>query len=119
MDQARDTIRKAIEISNKKRKRINFSEYFWGSDVNDYTDEEIHAELCYAENHIMYGFLTFAQDQSIFALIKAAYRIKIGNDTYKWVITCWKRDSMLTDWFPPQFMPTNPNQKEGLEKRIP
>ena len=83
MDQARDTIRKAIDISNRKRKRINLSEYFWGSDVNDYTDEEIHAELCYAENHIMYGFLTFAQDQSIFALIKAAYRIKVGNDTYK------------------------------------
>jgi len=82
MDLARDTIRKAIEISNKKRRRINLSEYFWGSDVNDYTEEEIHAELCYAENHIMYGFLTFAQDQSIFALIKAAYRIKVGNDTY-------------------------------------
>ena len=31
----------------------------------------------------MLGFLTFAQDQSIFTLIKAAYRIKVGNDTYR------------------------------------
>ena len=95
MDHARDVIRRAIDISHKKRKKIHLSEYFWGSDVNDYTEEEIHAELCYAENHIMYGFLTFAQDQSIFALIKAGYRIKVGNDTYN---TCQQILNRRKDW---------------------
>ncbi|KAI1291920.1 Tetratricopeptide repeat protein 39B [Halotydeus destructor] len=100
MDEARDCIKNAIDVSAKNRKKSqNITEFFWGYDANDYSDVEIHAELCYAENHIMSGFLTFAQDQSIFALIKAAYRIKTGNDTYR---TCQYILNNRKEWSNPQ-----------------
>ena len=37
MNTASETIKKAIEISNRKRRKNNFSDFFWGSNVNDYT----------------------------------------------------------------------------------
>ena len=45
MDEARDTIRLAIEISNQKRKSVKLSEFFWGQNVEDWTEEQIHGKL--------------------------------------------------------------------------
>lgn len=47
MDAARDTIKAAIEISNQKRKSVKLSEFFWGQNVEDWTEEQIHGKFCY------------------------------------------------------------------------
>lgn len=44
MDEARDTIKSAIEIAHQKRKTVRLSEFFWGQSVDEWTEEQIHGE---------------------------------------------------------------------------
>lgn len=44
MDEARDVIKSAIEIANQKRKSVKLSEFFWGQNVDDWTEEQIHGK---------------------------------------------------------------------------
>jgi hypothetical protein len=83
MDDAKEAVKNAVNITRSKRRSTYISEYLWGAHADNYTNEEIHAELCYAEIHTLYGFLTLFTDPSVFNTIKAAYRIKVGNDTYR------------------------------------
>ena len=49
MDEARDTIRSAIEMAHQKRKTVRLSEFFWGQSVDDWTEEQIHGEYWFIQ----------------------------------------------------------------------
>lgn len=83
MEDAKEAVKNAVNICRSKRRTTYISEYLWGVHADNYSNEEIHAELCYAEIHTLYGFLTLFTDPTVFNTIKAAYRIKVGNDTYR------------------------------------
>uniref|UniRef100_A0A0N5C3S2 TPR_REGION domain-containing protein n=1 Tax=Strongyloides papillosus TaxID=174720 RepID=A0A0N5C3S2_STREA len=69
------------------------------------SDEEIHAELCYAEILMLKGILTFFVDESLTSFIKGALKINschtIFRNCYKIINTeGWKdRDQMIREQF--------------------
>lgn len=55
----------------------------WRPNYDTYSDEEIHAELVYAEALLMTALLTFLQDQNLLNLVRGAFRIRACYQSYK------------------------------------
>ncbi|GMS84540.1 hypothetical protein PENTCL1PPCAC_6715, partial [Pristionchus entomophagus] len=66
------------------------------------TDEELHAELCYAETLMFRSLLTFFQDESLTSFVRGALKIRTCHSIYK---SCYK----ILDW---------PEVWEHRDKRI-
>ncbi|GIX85644.1 tetratricopeptide repeat protein 39A [Caerostris extrusa] len=52
-------------------------------DYNLYTEEEVHAELCYAECLLLTAVLTFVEDQSLVNFVRGSLRIRTCYHSYK------------------------------------
>ncbi|CAH8536769.1 unnamed protein product [Schistosoma turkestanicum] len=52
-----------------------------------YTDEQAHAELCYAEGLLQLAFLSMLQDEKLASLIKCSLKIR---QCYKCYRLCWR-----------------------------
>jgi len=59
-----------------RRKQSWFTSWFWKTDPNDFTDEEIHAELGYAETTILMALLICITERTIVGLVKAGFKIQ-------------------------------------------
>ena len=59
-----------------RRKQSWFTSWFWKTDPNDYTDEEIHAELGYAETTILMALLICITERTIVGLVRAGFKIQ-------------------------------------------
>ncbi|OAF70233.1 TPR repeat protein 39B [Intoshia linei] len=69
-----EAVNKALEITTKMRpKKIS----------KIITEQEAHAELCYAELLMEQAFLSFMEDENLVAFVKGAYRIKKCIDAIK------------------------------------
>lgn len=59
-----------------RRKQSWFTSWFWKIDPNDYTDEEIHAELGYAETTILMALLICITERTIVGLVRAGFKMQ-------------------------------------------
>jgi tetratricopeptide (TPR) repeat protein len=100
VDEALESINNVYHQLSKERKGATLSSWILGPYVNDYTDEQVHAEVVYAEVSLAYCLLTFASDPTFFSVIRVALRIKRIHSIYKLVgeilkeKTNWKSEKM-------------------------
>lgn len=82
IQRAMEALQNCIDICYRKM-RSSVTRLVWRPNYNNYTDEEIHAELCYAEALLMTALLTFLEDQNLLNLVKGAFRIRNCYQSYK------------------------------------
>uniref|UniRef100_A0A674PRP9 Tetratricopeptide repeat domain 39A n=1 Tax=Takifugu rubripes TaxID=31033 RepID=A0A674PRP9_TAKRU len=69
------TMKEAQAICQRHRKKSSFSKNF--------TEEELHAEVCYAECLLQRAALTFLQDENMISFIKGGIKVRNSYQTYK------------------------------------
>ncbi|XP_006803394.2 tetratricopeptide repeat protein 39A [Neolamprologus brichardi] len=72
---AGNTMKEAQAICQRQRKKSSFSKNF--------TEEELHAEVCYAECLLQRAALTFLQDENMISFIKGGIKVRNSYQTYK------------------------------------
>lgn len=65
-----------------RRKQSWFTSWFWKPDPNDYTDEEIHAELGYAETTILMALLICISERTIIGLVRAGFKMQTSMGSF-------------------------------------
>nr|XP_002738146.1 PREDICTED: tetratricopeptide repeat protein 39B-like [Saccoglossus kowalevskii] len=82
IDAAVDALKRSVEVCNKQRKKQ--ARLKWNKvDYNTYTDEEVHAELCYAECLLQRALVTFIQDENLVNFVKGGLKIRACYNSYK------------------------------------
>lgn len=86
---AMKTLKLTVIACNKLRKRNTIGESL-GKMVkknyyDQYTDEEAHAELCYAECLLLNALLILVEDETLTSFIKAGIRVRSCYNTYKYL----------------------------------
>lgn len=80
-------IKNSIDVASRSRKKTSvvasMSKMMWKTNYNNYTDEEVHAELCYAESLLERAILSFIQDDNLINFIKGGLKIRNGYNSYK------------------------------------
>lgn len=85
----KDQVERALQSASHlfelcgRAKKQHYLGLIWRPNYNSYTDEEAHAELCYAESLLMVALLTFLENQSLLNLVKGAFRIRSCYQAYK------------------------------------
>nr|CDS33140.2 tetratricopeptide repeat protein 39B [Hymenolepis microstoma] len=94
LEEATKHIKYAVKACLKKRRKGKFADNFAKSTAKarntfyaSYTDEEAHAELCYAESLLQWVFLAVLQDEKLVTLIRSSIKLR---ECYKCYRTCWK-----------------------------
>ncbi|KAL5965505.1 Tetratricopeptide repeat protein 39B, partial [Taenia solium] len=94
LEEATNHIKYAVKACLKKRRKAKFADNFAKSTSKAkaafyaaYTDDEAHAELCYAESLLQWVFLAVLQDEKLVTLIKSSIKLR---ECYKCYKTCWK-----------------------------
>ncbi|XP_029950130.1 tetratricopeptide repeat protein 39B-like [Salarias fasciatus] len=86
IDTAMASLRESLQTCEKFRKKVGLMESianFWNRQSTDkLTEEEMHAELCYAEVLLQKASLTFL-DESIIGFIKGGMKIRNSYQIYK------------------------------------
>eukprot|EP00794_Sanderia_malayensis_P007728 gene7728-8567_t len=81
------SVKKALEVCSRYRRSHTFTEslYSWVGKpyFQDYTEVEVHAELCYAECLLERAILTFIQDENLISFIKGGLKIKHAYNLYR------------------------------------
>uniref|UniRef100_A0A3Q4MRF4 Tetratricopeptide repeat domain 39A n=1 Tax=Neolamprologus brichardi TaxID=32507 RepID=A0A3Q4MRF4_NEOBR len=87
---AGNTMKEAQAICQRQRKKSSFSKNFTEGRVClaitgtiDFTSEELHAEVCYAECLLQRAALTFLQDENMISFIKGGIKVRNSYQTYK------------------------------------
>jgi len=90
MEAASEIVKISIDKSNKYRRKNTLSESFGRmlkkTDYNVYTEEQIHAELCYAESLLLKAVLTFTEDENLVSFVRGGLKIRSCYQSYK---ECW------------------------------
>ncbi|XP_072032025.1 tetratricopeptide repeat protein 39B-like isoform X2 [Amphiura filiformis] len=80
-------VKNSIDVANKFRKRggmVNsMSKMVRRPNYDNYTDDEVHSELCYAESLLERAILTFIQDDNLISFLKGGMKIRSGYQSYK------------------------------------
>jgi hypothetical protein len=85
----KDQVERALQSASNlfelcgRAKKQHYLGLIWRPNYNSYTDQEAHAELCYAESLLMVALLTFLENQSLLNLVKGAFRIRSCYQAYK------------------------------------
>ncbi|RWS25081.1 tetratricopeptide repeat protein 39B-like protein [Leptotrombidium deliense] len=78
------SLKNLADVCNEKRKTSNtVTRVVWRPNYNNYSDDEVHAELCFAETQLEIALLTFLEDQNLINLVKGAFRIRACFQSYK------------------------------------
>ncbi|KAK3698174.1 hypothetical protein QZH41_019271, partial [Actinostola sp. cb2023] len=87
IEQACESIQIALEVCDRQRHKHSWSEslssWIWNPSYDKITEEERHAELCYAECLLQRALLTFIQDENLISFIRGALKIKACYHSYK------------------------------------
>ncbi|XP_070195662.1 tetratricopeptide repeat protein 39B-like isoform X2 [Littorina saxatilis] len=87
IEQAIAAMKQSMIVSNKLRKSTSlmgsFSNMTSGVNYDDYTEEEVHAELIYAESLLIRALLTFIQDENLISFVKGGLKIRECYKIYK------------------------------------
>ncbi|KAL1022435.1 hypothetical protein UPYG_G00027580 [Umbra pygmaea] len=73
---AGNTMKEAQAVCQRFRKKSTFSN-------RNFTEEELHAEVCYAECLLQRAALTFLQDENMISFIKGGIKVRNSYQTYK------------------------------------
>ncbi|KAK4468056.1 hypothetical protein MN116_008231 [Schistosoma mekongi] len=94
LELAKEQLKTTLKACQTNRRKIAISEAFTKQiDKNHntiytlYTDEQAHAELCYAEGLLQLAFLSMLQDEKLTSLIKCSLKIR---QCYKCYRICWR-----------------------------
>ncbi|TNM85862.1 hypothetical protein fugu_008133 [Takifugu bimaculatus] len=86
MDAAMTSLRESLQTCQRFRKKSGFMEtiasFWYGQPAENSTEEEMHAELCYAEVLLQKAALTFL-DESLISFIKGGMKIRHSYQIYK------------------------------------
>lgn len=61
----------------------SYTSFLFAPNYESYTEEECHAELCYAKSLLLWGLVTVLEDQSIYGFINGALKIRASHQSYK------------------------------------
>ncbi|XP_039107170.1 tetratricopeptide repeat protein 39B-like [Hyaena hyaena] len=80
------TAKEALKTCNNFRRKfrmMNFSHLVKKQGIKAIKEEELHAEVCYAECLILKSTVTFIQDESMLGFLKSAINIGLSYQIYK------------------------------------
>ncbi|XP_075038163.1 tetratricopeptide repeat protein 39A isoform X2 [Mixophyes fleayi] len=84
---AGNTMKDAQSVCQRFRKRSTVADSFnnlvHGQSLDQFTEDEIHAEVCYAECLLQRAALTFLQDENMVSFIKGGIKVRNSYQTYK------------------------------------
>ncbi|XP_062974445.1 tetratricopeptide repeat protein 39A isoform X2 [Elgaria multicarinata webbii] len=84
---AGNTMKEAQAICQKFRKKSTVADSFNNlvhrHNLDQLTEEEIHAEICYAECLLQRAALTFLQDENMISFVKGSIKIRNSYQTYR------------------------------------
>ncbi|KAJ7383870.1 Tetratricopeptide repeat protein 39B [Desmophyllum pertusum] len=87
IQKASDSIKLAVNVCERHRKKPTWSETFsswiWNPSYDEFTEEEKHAELCYTESLFLDALLTFIQDENLASFVWGAFKIRSCYQNYK------------------------------------
>ncbi|ESP02475.1 hypothetical protein LOTGIDRAFT_138416 [Lottia gigantea] len=80
-------IKRSVAVCNTYRRKTtvmgSFRKTLTRVSYNDLTEDEIHAELCYAECLLLRALLTFIQDENLISFVKGGLKIRECYKIYK------------------------------------
>ncbi|CAD5111808.1 DgyrCDS1080 [Dimorphilus gyrociliatus] len=98
---ASGAVKSALKVISKKRKKNGLIESVTNmitiQNYNSFSNEEVHAELCYAELLCFRAMLTIIQDESLMAFIKAGLKIRNSFSAYKACYTIIEKRNFKND----------------------
>lgn len=84
---ASKALKNAMMVCNSYRKKNTIGESIGKivkkANFEQYTEEESHAELCYAECLLLRSMLTFMEDETLSSFIKGGIKIRSCYSSYK------------------------------------
>lgn len=84
---ASKSLKDSIRVCNRYRKKNTLGESLGKmvrkNNFDQFTEEEAHAELCYAECLLLKSMLTFIEDETLASFIKAGFKIRSCYNCYK------------------------------------
>ncbi|XP_057299557.1 tetratricopeptide repeat protein 39B-like isoform X4 [Hydractinia symbiolongicarpus] len=87
IEKAYEKVKIASHLCDRYRKRQTWSETFYNfmgrPFFDDFTELELHAELCYAECLLERAMLTFIQDENLISFIKGGLKIRSAYNMYR------------------------------------
>ncbi|XP_065556695.1 tetratricopeptide repeat protein 39B-like isoform X2 [Artemia franciscana] len=91
MERASNVLKSAIEVCNAYRRKTSIAESLGRmvkkADYDAYTEEEVHAELAYAECLQLKAVLTFTEDETLMSFVKGGMKLRSCFQSYK---ECWQ-----------------------------
>uniref|UniRef100_A0A673W7G6 Tetratricopeptide repeat protein 39B n=1 Tax=Salmo trutta TaxID=8032 RepID=A0A673W7G6_SALTR len=99
VEKATTALKESLQTCQMFRKKTTMveaiTEMFYKQPADDLTEEEMHAELCYAEALLQKGALTFL-DESMISFIKGGIKIRDSFLIYKGIFVLWSSDAEVT-----------------------
>ncbi|XP_045482719.1 tetratricopeptide repeat protein 39B-like isoform X1 [Harmonia axyridis] len=84
---ASKALKDSIRVCNRYRKKNTLGESLGKmvrrNNFDQFTEEEAHAELCYAECLLLKSMLTFIEDETLASFIKAGFKIRSCFNCYR------------------------------------
>ena len=84
---ASNLLKECLVLCNKFRKKKSFvdslNKMIRKSYYNSYNENELHAEVCYAEALLLKSLLTFMEDETLSSFLKGGLRIRNCYNIYK------------------------------------
>ncbi|XP_065070283.1 tetratricopeptide repeat protein 39B-like [Rhopilema esculentum] len=81
------SVKRGLQVCNKFRRNQTWTESLYAfvgkPHFEEYSELEIHAELCYAECLLERAILTFIQDENLISFIKGSLKIKHAYSIYR------------------------------------
>lgn len=84
---AAKSIKDSLNLCQRHRKKPRWSEtlsnWIWKPTYDNLTEEEKHAELCYAECLLLDSLITFIQDENVLSFVWGAFKVRSSYQSYK------------------------------------
>lgn len=84
---ASESLKSCLHVCQKFRKKSTISESigktFKRTNFSDYTEVEVHAELCFAEALLLKALLTFVEDETLSSMIKGGMKVRTCFNSFK------------------------------------
>jgi len=77
------TLKRSTAICNRRRHKASLKSKMKKTNYNSYNEEEIQAELCYAECLLLRAIITFVQDDNLMNFVKGGLRFRKSFRIYK------------------------------------
>ncbi|XP_020284441.1 tetratricopeptide repeat protein 39B-like [Pseudomyrmex gracilis] len=94
VEKASEALKQCMSLCSKYRKHTtitqNIGKMVKKVNYDTYTNEEVHAELCYAESLLLKSMLTFVEDETLVSFVKAGLKIRTCFLLYKECMTMLK-----------------------------